>query len=72
MYTLLCIIIGFALRKRYIPEDSNLGVRLFYYALNIVLTPLLGIYLFKKIMKADENRSPYYENRGDIMNIFPS
>lgn len=49
MVTLLFILIAFALRKRYLPEDSPVLLKLLYYGCFVMLTPVIGILLFRNL-----------------------
>jgi len=60
MVTLLFILIAYAIRKRYLPEEATYGDKLIYYAASIVLTPLLGPYFFKILVdsKSSDDHKP--------------
>ena len=47
MITLTFIFIAFCLRKRYLPVDAPVMMKVFYYGVSVILTPLLGIPVFK-------------------------
>lgn len=56
MVTLLFILIAYAIRKKYLPEDATRGDKILYYALSVSMSPLLGPWIFKKLV--EEHRSP--------------
>ena len=47
MVTLLFILIAYAIRKRYLPEDASRGDKALYYVFSVVMTPLIGPWVFK-------------------------
>ncbi len=49
MIVLMFILIAFVLRKRYLPEDSPWTLKFLYYGCFAVLTPIVGILIFRKI-----------------------
>ena len=62
MVTLTFLIIAYAIRKRFLPEDATRGDKIMYYLANITMTPILGpwIYLFvasKSDSDSDETTS---------------
>ena len=61
----LFLIIAFCIRKRFVREDAGLGDKVFYYALNVILTPLIAPWIYRMIYDSkteDENEdiSPLY------------
>lgn len=53
MVTLLFILIAYAIRKRFLPEDATRGDKILYYIFSVVLTPLLGPWVFKNLMESE-------------------
>jgi hypothetical protein len=47
MVTLLFLIIAYAIRKRFLPEDANRWDKLIYYSFCVVCTPLFGPRVYK-------------------------
>ena len=58
MVALLFILIAYAIRKRYLPEDAGGWERLTYYSVCVIATPLFGPKVYKWLM------SPNNEDRG--------
>ena len=52
MVTLTFLIIAYAIRKRFLPEGTTRADRMLYYALSVVMTPLLGPWFFKNLMES--------------------
>jgi hypothetical protein len=52
MVTLLFILIAYAIRKRYLPEDATRGDKVLYYVFSVVATPLFGPWFFRKLMES--------------------
>jgi len=52
MVTLLFILIAYAIRKRYLPEDATRGDKALYYIFSVVMTPLVGPWIFKIIINS--------------------
>ena len=46
MVTLLFILIAYAIRKKYLPEDASRGDKLLYYLFCVFLTPLIGPWVY--------------------------
>lgn len=51
MFTLLWIIIAYALRKKYLPEEANWVAGLVYYIASSMFTPIIGIPLFRWMLR---------------------
>lgn len=51
MVTLLFILIAYAIRKRYLPEDAGGWEKLVYYSACVVATPVFGPKIHKWLMK---------------------
>ena len=49
MIQILFIIIAFALRHKFLPEDAPVLMKVFYYGANAVISPLLALPFFKWI-----------------------
>jgi len=58
MVTLLFILIAYAIRKRYLPEDATRGDKMLYYVFSVVATPLFGPWLFKKLIVESKPADP--------------
>ncbi len=61
----LFLIIAFCIRKRFVRENAGLDDKVFYYALNVILTPLIAPWIYRMIYDSkteDENEdiSPLY------------
>ena len=52
MVTLLFILIAYAIRKRYLPEDATRVDKALYYIFSVVMTPLVGPWIFKIIINS--------------------
>ena len=52
MVTLLFILIAYAIRKRYLPEDATRGDKVLYYIFSVIATPLFGPWFFKIIINS--------------------
>jgi len=52
MVTLLFILIAYAIRKRYLPEDATREDKVLYYIFSVVATPLFGPMFFKKLIES--------------------
>ena len=49
MVTALWLIIAYALRKRYLPDDASFKEKLVYYGCCVALTPLIALLFFHAI-----------------------
>mgnify|MGYP000219874926 CR=1 FL=1 len=49
MITLVFILIAYALRKRYLPENPPVMLKVLYYGSFVVLTPIVGVIIFRSI-----------------------
>lgn len=62
MIALVFILIAFVLRKRYLPEGSPFMLKVLYYGSFAVLTPIIGIIIFRNIdfdaPSIDDNEEP--------------
>jgi len=60
MVTLTFLIIAYAIRKRFLPEDANRWDKLIYYSFCVVCTPLFGPWIYKWVIepnpKDDSNK----------------
>lgn len=53
MITLTFILIAYMIRKRFLSEDASGWEKVLYYSVSVVLTPLLGPWLFSKLSGSD-------------------
>lgn len=52
MVTLMFILIAYAIRKRFLPEDATRGDKVLYYIFSVVMTPLIGPFIFKILIES--------------------
>ena len=64
MVTLLFILIAYAIRKRYLPENASRVDQVIYYSFSVVMTPLFGPWLFKAFK---ESRSAGLDDSEDVI-----
>ena len=71
MVTLTFLIIAYAIRKRFLPEDATRADRVLYYVFSVCFTPLIGPW-FYKILAETEPAKPNETSSGVFpnMNLF--
>lgn len=62
MITLTFILIAFCLQKRFVSKNALWSDKLLYYGFSVVLTPLLGLPLYRSLMEArpSDTNDPSY------------
>ena len=60
--TTLFILIAYFIRKRFISEDASFLEKVLYYTSSVVMTPIFGPWVFKKITEnlSVKEKSKYY------------
>lgn len=61
----LFLIIAFCIRKHFVREDAGLGDKVFYYALNVMLTPLIAPWVYRMIY--DSKTEDYNEDTSPLL-----
>ena len=67
MVTLLFILIAYAIRKRYLPEDASKLEIAIYYAFSVTMTPLFGPWLYKKLANCSQYDNKKSDDYGYII-----
>ena len=52
MVTLTFLIIAYAIRKRFLHEDTSRGDKMIYYIFSVCFTPLFGPWIYKFIVES--------------------
>lgn len=53
MVTLTFLIIAYAIRKRFLPEDATRADRVLYYVFSVCFTPLIGPWFYKILAETE-------------------
>ena len=68
MVTLLFILIAYAIRRRFLPEDASRWEKLVYYSVCIVTTPLFGPMVYKWLTRPNSENG---DDEGGYGHTYP-